>query len=88
MTLANLLNSLQAISAELIKNGKGETAYFFIKRYDEIIKSNNEQDSIRQIVKELSTCQAMAQYGDFSPMEEKLLESVVKDAINFLDHSL
>ncbi|MFY0403629.1 hypothetical protein V8Z79_03380 [Pantoea dispersa] len=77
MNIQDLLSSLEKLIAELKKTGKYQSALFFIDRYNSIKGNVINYDA----VKELSTCRAMAQYGDFTYKEEELLNGVVNNAI-------
>ncbi|MDX5631090.1 MULTISPECIES: hypothetical protein [unclassified Brenneria] len=79
MNFNSLLLSLEKIITELNKNGKTQSASFFISRYEEIKMKGSHVS--REVIKELSTCRAMSQYANFSIKEEKLLDNVVDDAI-------
>lgn len=77
MSIPNLLSSLEELIAALNKNRKYQSALFFIACYDSIKGKMINYDAL----KELSTCRVMAQYGDFTYKEEKLLSDVVDNAI-------
>lgn len=80
MKTENLLNALDEIIIELKINGKKQSANFFFLRYKGIKDSSNGLE----YVKELATCRAMAQYANFSIVEERKLDKVVDCAINIL----
>lgn len=78
--MSELLKSLSNLSAELRKTGKIESAEFFSCRERIIEDRNSTPNAVKDAIRELTTCRAMAQYADFSLTEEGLLEIVVSDA--------
>jgi len=78
--MSELLKSLGEISAELRKTGKIESAEFFSSRGRIIGDASSAPRAVKDAIKELATCRAIAQYADFSMSEERLLETVVTDA--------
>ena len=78
--MSELLKSLSNVSAELRKTGKIESAEFFSCRQRIIEDGDSTSRAVKDAIRELTTCRAMAQYADFSLTEERLLEAVVSDA--------
>ncbi|OAT34696.1 hypothetical protein M975_0074 [Buttiauxella brennerae ATCC 51605] len=81
MKTDKLLDALNELIIELQNNKKQQSADFFLLRHNNIQTLNNHMESI----KELSTCRAMAQYGNFSAVEENNLDRVVHYAIAILN---
>ena len=81
MSLELLIRHLHSLSSELEKSGKKDAAKFFSERRDVIANSEVHSRKVRTTLKELKTCRAMAQYGDFSFTEEEILDKVVDEAI-------
>jgi len=79
--MSELLKSLRKISAELRKTEKIESAAFFSSRGEIIGDPGSAPRAVKDVIQELVTCRAMAQYADFSLTEERLLEMVVSDAM-------
>jgi hypothetical protein len=77
-----LLVYLDDLSLQLLNSGKKDAAIFFSERRDIIRRLGLNNLDVKEVLKELTTCRAMAQYGNFSMSEEKLLEQVVIAAIN------
>lgn len=85
MKTKKLLDALNEIIIELRSSGKKNAVDYFTLRYNNIKKSNNPLESI----KELSTCRAMAQYAGFSITEENNLDKIVAYAVELLkDHKI
>lgn len=72
-----LLAALDKLILALKSTGKMEPAEFFAKKSIEL----GAGDTADAAIQELSTCSAIAQYGDFTFSEERLLEEVVEAAI-------
>ncbi|MGP0013748.1 MULTISPECIES: hypothetical protein [Pseudomonas] len=75
MPLNALLTALDMLIAQLQKS-RNESAPFFIDKAAELRAAGD----IREALERLSTCRAMAQYGNFSYIEESQLEVVVDAA--------
>lgn len=72
-----LIEALQALAGELRKNGKQQTADFFIKAGADISSERDEnKESLLELFKRLQTSGAMVQYADFTAKEEKLWNRV------------
>ncbi|MDU8360014.1 hypothetical protein [Pseudomonas syringae group sp. J309-1] len=72
-----LLAALDKLILALKSTGKMGPADFFSKKSVELQAAVTADAAIQ----ELSTCSAIAQYGDFTFSEERLLEEVVEAAI-------
>ncbi|WP_143189414.1 hypothetical protein [Paraburkholderia lycopersici] len=78
--LTTLLNCLDEIYDELVKSGKIDSAQFFLKHRVEIDKMRNDPNKLKDVIRDLTTCRAMAQYANFSLKEEALLDEVVSSS--------
>ncbi|MCD5975472.1 hypothetical protein [Pseudomonas quasicaspiana] len=74
---SELLAALDKLILALRSKGKMGPAEFFAKKSIELQATVTADAAIQ----ELSTCSAIAQYGDFTFSEERLLEEVVEAAI-------
>ncbi|WP_338522063.1 hypothetical protein NUH87_17725 [Pseudomonas batumici] len=83
MSLSTLLTALDTLIAQLQKS-RNESAQFFIDKAAELKAASAGSGDAREALKRLSTCRAMAQYGNFSYTEENLLEAVVDAAADCL----
>lgn len=79
MPLNSLLTTLDTLIAQLQKSSN-ESANFFIGKAAELRAASTGSSDIREALERLSTCRAMAQYGNFSCAEENLLEAVIDAA--------
>ncbi|MPQ65267.1 MULTISPECIES: hypothetical protein [unclassified Pseudomonas] len=70
-----LSTALGTLIAQLQKS-RNESAQFFIDKTAELRAAGD----VREALEQLSTCRAMAQYGNFSYTEESQLEGVVDAA--------
>ncbi|MGA8137599.1 MULTISPECIES: hypothetical protein [Pseudomonas] len=70
-----LSTALGTLIAQLQKS-RNESAQFFIDKAAELRAAGD----VREALEQLSTCRAMAQYGNFSYTEESQLEGVVDAA--------
>ncbi|WP_248799115.1 hypothetical protein [Pseudomonas sp. MWU13-2105] len=75
MPLTVLLTALDRLIAQLRKS-RNESVPFFIDKAVELSAAGD----VREALERLSTCRAMAQYGNFSDTEESRLEAVVDAA--------
>jgi hypothetical protein len=85
--LAALLNYLDTIYSELMKSGKIDSAEFFLKHRNEIDRLQNSPGKLKDVIGDLTTCRAMAQYADFSLKEEELLDAVVSSSSDYLHNT-
>ena len=76
--MAILLNYIENLIAELILNNRHDTAQYFNNNC-EMIRLNSEQSDYA--IEALTHIRAMAQYCNFSPIEEDLLDAVIIEAI-------
>ncbi|NWB96073.1 hypothetical protein HX882_09245 [Pseudomonas gingeri] len=76
MPLTALLSALDTLIAQLQKS-RNESADFFIGKAAELRAGSS---GVGEALERLSTCRAMAQYGNFSYTEESQLEVVVDAA--------
>ncbi|MBD8577770.1 hypothetical protein IFR09_25690 [Pseudomonas syringae] len=76
MPLNELLVALDNLIQALNKDGK-PSAEFFADRAAQLRQPNLGAAEHHESLKRLSTCMAMAQYGDFSLEQEALLGKVV-----------
>lgn len=76
MPLNELLTALDNLIQALNKAGK-PSADFFAERAAELRQANLSAAEHQESLKRLSTCMALAQYGDFSLEQEALLGKVV-----------
>ncbi|MFA0996913.1 MULTISPECIES: hypothetical protein [Pseudomonas syringae group] len=74
---SELLVALDKLILSLKSTGKTGPADFFAKKSIELQAGSTADAAIQG----LSTCIAIAQYGDFTFSEERLLEAVVEAAI-------
>ncbi|BDR57666.1 hypothetical protein XA3_01070 [Xylocopilactobacillus apicola] len=81
INLEKLLNSLDELVTNLSKGGKNEQAKYFSNKIKQIKSSSEDPHNVDLILQELIACRAMAQYGNFSHIEEKYLDEVIDDAI-------
>ena len=79
-----LIYHLSCLSSELEKSGKNDTSKFFSVRRNIISDSEMDSCNVSCTLKELATCRAIAQYGNFSYSEEVILDKVVDEAIVLL----
>ncbi|WP_191490220.1 hypothetical protein [Pseudomonas sp. FEN] len=79
MPLNVLSTELDTLIAQLQKS-RNESAQFFIDKAAELRAASDTREALER----LSTCRAMAQYGNFSHAEENQLEAVVDAAANCL----
>jgi len=83
MPLSPLLSTLDTLIAQLQKS-RNESARFFIDKAAELKAASAGSGDAREALERLSTCRAMAQYGNFSYTEESQLEAVVDAAASCL----
>ena len=81
MSLDLLIQYLGSLSSELSKSGKKDTAMFFTERCNILENSGIDSCDAKDALTELTTCRAIAQYGNFSFKEEEILDRVVAEAI-------
>ncbi|BDR55733.1 hypothetical protein [Xylocopilactobacillus apis] len=84
MNIERLLGSLNVLVAALDKGGKTAPANFFSDKIKQIQSSCDDPGELDSVLQELTSCRAMAQYGDFSSSEEKCLDTVIDDSIAWL----
>lgn len=75
--LADLTLLLDALIEALRVSGKADSASFFAVKSTAL----RMPDTCAEAIRDLSTCAAIAQYGDFTANEEQLLGRVVTAAI-------
>lgn len=76
MAFIELVTALQDLIAQLQHGGRARSAEFFLQHHAALSQHGMQPDS-REILQQLASCSAMAQYADFSFAEEKLLHAVV-----------
>lgn len=82
MQLTALLTALEKLILALRKTGNGSADFFSTKLAE--LTTNTTGAIVDEALERLSTCRAMAQYGDFSFEQEALLEAVVNAAADCL----
>ena len=82
MSLDLLIHYLYSLSSELVKTGKKDTAMFFSERCNILENSGIDSSDAKDALKELTTCRAIAQYGNFSFKEEEILDKAIEEAID------
>lgn len=82
MQLVALLSTLEKLLLALRKTGNGSADFFSTKLAE--LTTNTTGAIVDEALERLSTCRAMAQYGDFSFEQEALLEAVVNAAADCL----
>lgn len=80
MKIEILLNALDEMIVILNSSGKKESADFFSLKYSNIKNSQNPL----KFIEELSKCRAMAQYANFSLVEENKLDSIIELTVDIL----
>lgn len=79
--------NMQLIIDALHKRKKNKSADFFLKKLDIIKKHAIVSQETHLVLKELSTCRAMAQYADFSLNEEDYLNNIINESIHILKNA-
>lgn len=75
MNIDHLLNKIEILIATLKKDGKTQSAKFFLEQYEKI--KTQKEDLHKDALERLSTCRAMAQYANFSINEENILGDII-----------
>ena len=79
-----LIDTLDAMTEELQRSGKSETASFFAKAKEKVSSEcNGNQGELKEVLTGLETSGAMTQYANFSAHEEALWEKVYEAAKNW-----
>jgi len=80
MSLDLIIHHLNRLSSELVKSGKKDVSVFFSERRNILENSGIGSCDVEDALKELTTCRAIAQYGNFSYKEEELLDKAIDEA--------
>ncbi|MBE5214924.1 hypothetical protein IG611_19595 [Pectobacterium sp. A535-S3-A17] len=86
MRFINLMASIDLMICELSKAGKKDTAAFFISKLNVLKNPNLSLDEKLEVVRELSKCAPIGQYGNFSFTEEGILSELINNASESLKY--